>query len=268
MHVPNPSNRVWFYFSVQGGVKGQKVVLNINNFTKKRALYRQGATPVVKSSNKEWSRLPSANVFYYKSARNYKRYVLSIIFEFDSDDETYYFAYSYPYTYSKLQEYLCDLSLKSYPFFKREFLGYSVENRRLDLLTITAEGDHSERKTVCLTARVHPGESPASWVCQGIIDFLTSDHSSARALRQHLIFKIVPMLNPDGVFHGNYRASSLGFDLNRYWKCPSLKYHPEIFYVKELFTRMQRKEDLSIALYLDIHAHSCRSNTFICKLRL
>lgn len=39
----------------------------------------------------------------------------------------------------------------------------------------------------------------------GIIDFLVSHHPIAKVLRDHLVFKIAPMLNPDGVYLGNYR---------------------------------------------------------------
>jgi hypothetical protein len=31
------------------------------------------------------------------------------------------------------------------------------------------------RKAVILTARVHPGETNASWIMQGVIDYLVSD---------------------------------------------------------------------------------------------
>ena len=91
---------------------------------------------------------------------------------------------------------------------------------RLDLLTITSITEETAKKPaiVFITARVHPGETPSSWVCQGIIDFLLSDDPAARVLRDSVIFKIVPMLNPDGVVRGNYRCSSLGYDLNRHWQ--------------------------------------------------
>ena len=39
----------------------------------------------------------------------------------------------------------------------------------------------------------------------GFIDFLISNHPVAKTLREHIVFKIVPMLNPDGVYLGNYR---------------------------------------------------------------
>lgn len=69
-----------------------------------------------------------------------------------------------------------------------------------------------------MTARIHPGESNSSFVMKGIIDFLTSnDNIEAITLRKHFVFKIVPMVNVDGVIYGNYRCSLSGFDLNRVW---------------------------------------------------
>ena len=41
---------------------------------------------------------------------------------------------------------------------------------------------------------------------QGLIDFLVSKHKVATLLREKLIFKIVPMMNPDGVFLGNSKV--------------------------------------------------------------
>jgi murein tripeptide amidase MpaA len=72
-----------------------------------------------------------------------------------------------------------------------------------------------------ITGRVHPGESNASWMMKGVIDFLIGNSIEAEILRNNFIFKIVPMLNPDGVINGNYRCSLAGCDLNRRWKRPS-----------------------------------------------
>jgi hypothetical protein len=56
---------------------------------------------------------------------------------------------------------------------------------------------------------------------KGILEFLTGDTLEAQILRQNFVFKIIPMLNPDGVINGNYRCSLAGCDLNRRWKYPS-----------------------------------------------
>ena len=66
-----------------------------------------------------------------------------------------------------------------------------------------------------ISARVHPGESNASYIVEGLIDFLLSQDREAKHLRDTYVFKIVPMLNPDGVVVGNYRCSLAGVDLNR-----------------------------------------------------
>ena len=48
----------------------------------------------------------------------------------------------------------------------------------------------------------HPGETCASWAMQGLIDFLCGTTGRAKILRNTFVFKIVPMLNPDGVIAG------------------------------------------------------------------
>jgi len=139
--------------------------------------------------------------------------VMSFAFEFDRPDDEYFFAYSYPYTYTDLQRYLHQLERRGAPFFRRELLCKTIQHRRLDLITITSgaadhipststahagtgtgspgagagagagagggmvaglsfpsltAGAHAAggKPMVFITARVHPGESPAQFVCQ------------------------------------------------------------------------------------------------------
>uniref|UniRef100_A0A8C8R9V5 ATP/GTP binding protein like 4 n=1 Tax=Pelusios castaneus TaxID=367368 RepID=A0A8C8R9V5_9SAUR len=121
----------------------------------------------------------------------------------------------------------------------------------------------AEQKVVFITARVHPGETPSSFVCQGIIDFLVSQHPIAKVLRDHLVFKIAPMLNPDGVYLGNYRCSLMGFDLNRHWLDPSPWAHPTLHGIKQLIVQMYNNPKISLEFYIDIHAHSTMMNGFM-----
>ena len=76
------------------------------------------------------------------------------------------------------------------------------------------------RRAIVITSRVHPGESNASFIVYGILSYLVSDDEVAKYLRNNFVFKIIPMLNPDGVINGNYRCSLAGCDLNRRWKVP------------------------------------------------
>lgn len=121
-------------------------------------------------------------------------------------------------------------------FCTRRTLCMSLASNKVEMLTITSKtnlDNMSKRKGVFITSRVHPGESVGSWMMKGLIDFLTDENSEeAEVLRQNFVFKIIPMLNPDGVINGNYRCSLAGCDLNRRWKAPSKMLHPCIYYTK------------------------------------
>lgn len=143
----------------------------------------------------------------------------------------------------------------------------TLAGNRCEYLTITSKDKDPKsakalaKKGVFVSARIHPGESNASWMMKGVIDFLVSNTPEAKALREHFVFKIVPILNPDGVINGNYRCSLSGQDLNRRWKTPSKILHPVVFAVKK-FMRIFSKER-EIVLYCDLHGHSRRKNIFM-----
>jgi cytosolic carboxypeptidase protein 2/3 len=111
-------------------------------------------------------------------------------------------------------------------FTTRRTLCRTLAGNKCEYVTITSRSSDikeiSERKGVCISARVHPGETVGSWMMQGLLDFITDPYDKEAALlREHIVFKIIPMLNPDGVVNGNYRCSLAGCDLNRRWKQPS-----------------------------------------------
>lgn len=56
-------------------------------------------------------------------------------------------------------------------------------------------------------------------------------------LREHFVFKIVPMLNPDGVIVGNYRCSLAARDLNRNYRRPRQDNFPTIWHTKHMLEK-------------------------------
>ena len=174
-------------------------------------------------------------------------------------------SFSQPYTFSDLQNDIQEIEkspIKS-KYFKKEQLCYTLSGTVCELLTITSpmENENKPKKGVVLTARVHPGETVGSWMLKGAIDFLLSENENAHILRSLYIFKIVPMLNPDGVIQGNYRCSLAGCDLNRRYSCPLMILHPTIFYLKKMVRQFAKTHPL--VLYCDFHGHSKKRNVFM-----
>lgn len=60
-------------------------------------------------------------------------------------------------------------------------------------------------------------------------------------MRDNYVFKIVPMMNPDGVVVGNSRCNISGADLNRKWDNPDPILHPEVHEVKKRLIKTHEK---------------------------
>lgn len=77
---------------------------------------------------------------------------------------------------------------------RRSLLCRTLAGLPCDVLTVTQFDSPPEelraRRAIVITARVHPGESVASWVMRGFLDFLTSQHPTARMLRANFLFKV------------------------------------------------------------------------------
>lgn len=92
------------------------------------------------------------------------------------------------------------------------------------------------------------------------------------------MFKIVPMINADGVIIGNYRTSMSGNDLNRRYVKPDFRIHPTVCAIKQLASdliygpdeetkKAQSGEPVTlnedILAFIDMHGHSRKKNVFI-----
>jgi murein tripeptide amidase MpaA len=128
------------------------------------------------------------------------------------------------------------------------------------MVTITDfKSKSSERKTtIVINGRVHPGETNASWALHGFMRFLLSKSTLAKQLRKRIVFKIIPILNVDGVVAGNYRCSFAGLDINRmFGPSANKRLNPESNLVKEL------AKEKKIGFYFDIHGHSNKKSAFM-----
>ena len=169
-----------------------------------------------------------------------------------------FFSYCYPYSYTTLQNFLYKISTNPLNKNKIKFslLNKSICGNPLDILYIT-NFNHPYKEIVnkpniIFTARVHPGETPGSFVIENLINNLLNEKNMS--LLDKYVFKIIPMLNPDGVINGHYRNNILGKDLNRMWNDPRNNMCPTILYTKNLISMSNP------TFFCDFHGHSKMPN--------
>ncbi|XP_062140412.1 cytosolic carboxypeptidase Nna1 isoform X7 [Drosophila sulfurigaster albostrigata] len=275
-------SKQWFYFRVRRTHRNMLYRFSIVNLVKSDSLYNDGMRPVMystlgaKEKSEGWRRCGN-NISYYRNDdesnntneedEDNSSYTLTFTIEFEHDDDTVYFAHSYPYTYSDLQDYLMEIQrhpVKS-KFCKLRLLCRTLAGNNVYYLTVTAPSNNEDimrrKKSIVVSARVHPSETPSSWMMKGLMDFITGDTTVAKRLRHKFIFKLVPMLNPDGVIVGNTRNSLTGKDLNRQYRTVIRETYPSIWYTKAMIRRLI--EECGVAMYCDMHAHSRKHNIFI-----
>lgn len=271
----------WFYFQVSGMEAQVPYTFNIINCEKANSLFNNGMNPLMFSvkeymiNKKGWTRV-GWDICYYRNhytrdnsvvdiikSKPYYTLTFTVIFPYSKD--ICYLAYHYPYTYSLLQThlFLWERSIDTNSIYlKKDILCETLAGNSVPILTITALPHNNSRQYVFLTGRVHPGESNSSWVMKGTIDFILSNKPSAKKLRETFIFKVVPMLNPDGVINGCYRCSLSGQDLNRQWLSPISTIHPSIYHTKALLQYLH-SQDIKPMLFCDYHGHSRKQSVFL-----
>ncbi|XP_072906148.1 cytosolic carboxypeptidase 2 [Hemitrygon akajei] len=241
----------WYYFRVQNMQPGVTYRFTIINLMKRASLYSQGLKPLLYSEREAelsqvgWHRV-GQDICYYRNnlGQEGKRlYSLTWTCQFPHANDTCFFAHSYPYTYSNLQGYLSVIAsdpVRS-QYCKLRVLCRSLAGNVVHVLTITSpsgsQQPHPHKQAVVVTARVHPGETNGSWVMVGFLDHILGSSDDAQLLRDTFLFKVVPMLNPDGVIVGNYRCSLTGRDLNRNYSTVLRDCFPSVWHTRNMVQR-------------------------------
>lgn len=208
-------------------------------------------------------------------------YKFSWLFEVPFSNNDIFFAFAPPFSYSEIMNSISFIVDKcpGDVYIYRETLAKSIDGKTVDLITLSdcnnfCEGNEieindlfvgkercraSKKPVIFITARVHPGETPASFLMESLMLFLISPDPRAVSLRQNFVFKLIPILNPDGVYRGNFRVDQNGVNLNRCYINPDESLHPTIHNLKLYF------EYLSpiVKYYFDLHAHGSKRGCFV-----
>src|SRR5690606_20700503 len=89
---------------------------------------------------------------------------------------------------------------------------------------------------VYLIARQHSGETPGSWLLDGVVRYLSTPEG--QQISRNMCVWAVPFADPDGVADGSYGKDQTPWDLNRAWGSPR---RPEINAIQRDVHRWARR---------------------------
>ena len=289
----------WFYFQMSNIRKDRKVTFYISGFNKNSGVFSSGSKVFMYSTKKA----AFSNVSWYRTGTNYaygvtlknknnKRATLQFQIQFPYDDDVCYLCYAPPYTFTNLKDDIKRWENIAPDRVSQDVLCKTVGGRDCPILTITSNKPSTvNKKCIFLTARMHPGETNGSFVLKGFIDYILSKNNIADQLLEKFVFKIIPMVNIDGVVEGFYRCGLEGDDLNRVWASPDPYKHPVIFHAKQLIQEISLRspvkndiptheeistlkpenanskllnlnDNINVTAYIDFHGHSRQHGTF------
>jgi len=217
----NNDKHWWFYFSMEN-VAGKTIAVSIVNGTDSDWSTSQTAgnrwpeiEPVYSYDNINWYRVPLSGVTYDRAA---KRFTINITIPVGYNK--IWLAPLPPYNIARRDALFAEFA--DSPYLTVTSLGTTPGGQQLKVATITdpAYPDAGKFRSYVI-AQQHNGEVPGSWNAEGLIRFLLSDDPTAAAIRRSYIFRIVPIVNVDGVYYGLCRYTPVRngyqYDLNRQW---------------------------------------------------
>lgn len=242
--------------------------------------------PVIKiGENGKWNKTKEVAALDLQDNKE-QTAMFPINIDFDNNEHFLEIAFCFPYSHKEMLKDIADIK-SSYDnnssiFFHHEVLSKSPEGLDIPIMTITSHDLKSEgcetypvqegqstckkfetrKPVIILSSRVHPGETPCSHALNGCIKkLLNLNDRDSILLRKIFVFKIIPSLNPDGVFHGHFRKDRYLQNLNRFYKKPNQQKQPSCYALKILmdyYTDPHR-----VMIYTDFHAHSSTRNCFV-----
>ena len=284
--------KIWFYFGViSENERNIKISIdNLNNFSYNFKngykicynILEENETPssyqnkYTEGEETNWKRLETDYELNLDNETNF----LSIKFNFDLPKNRYVlFSFCFPWSYDKNEAFLKYIKEKvenKNIYYHDEILTLSKEKRNIHLLTITSKKNiimnkkeenlnglfpnknrcnliQHDTHIIFITARVHPGETPGTLTFNGILKLLIDNNNPmSKILLDNFIFKLIPIINVDGVSNGYFRLNTEGYNLNRCYLGPSPRINPENYAITKLFYFYS--SHYKVRYYFDLHA--------------
>jgi hypothetical protein len=230
----------WYYFRLDGLPRGEFRIditdlVGEYNFRPGSRSVTPNTRPVFSYDNRAWTHFTDGETSWDEQE-------IRLTVRFKPERATVWIAHTEPYTKRDLDRLLG----VRHPHLRRQSIGKSVRGRDITLLTITdPAAPEAAKSVVWLMARQHAWETGTSWVADGAVRFLLS--GDAEALRRSIVFKVIPMFDPDGVAEGAVRFNVNGYDNNRNWDAVNPKLMPEIAACRKIL--LGHRIDVFLALH-------------------
>ncbi len=191
--------------------------------------------PVIRYDGKQWQRLEPGRPAPTDDGR------LGAWWKIDAPANHVDVALCYPYGMGDLRTLLEETD----GCWHHDPIGLTTRDRPLlRLANDYGSADAPDRPGLYLLARQHAGETPGSWVMDGMLR-----RFAALGERAPLVWA-VPFADPDGVERGDYGKDAFPHDLNRAWGRPPMRH--EIMAIQRDARRWADR--CRPALMLDLHA--------------
>lgn len=233
---------LWFYFQVQApaGREVRLILTNPDTLLGGGGDW-SGVNPVVRFSDESgnwgpWRRVGGAITRVLPDGRREASWSLR------TESKVMEFAFCYPYGAGELGETL--KACRGY--WKMDQIGVSSGGEPIMRLSNSYGSPSRQVPAVFLMARQHSGETPGSWVLDGLL------RAAAEEIRpEDIIFWVVPLANVDGVVRGAYGKDPHPIDLNRDWTSPlPMRYETSV--IRRDIERLSQRGRLVAAI--DFHA--------------
>ncbi|KPK11280.1 MAG: hypothetical protein AMJ56_06485 [Anaerolineae bacterium SG8_19] len=263
---PDPvgQERLWFYFRVNSPTPISPQFI-LDNPSDAHFGNWDVVRPVFSTDGKNWVRAVDTGLGWDDSILSKLKAKIrgdKPVFRFRSPvvAKQLWVAYSYPYTSVDLKHFLD--TIRSDKRVQFSTIGRSEDGREIELVTIddSSAATSTTRQEIWIVCREHPGETPASFVMEGVVKAVLDRAVGGKLLAKYRVH-IVPILNVDGMINGNYYRNTKGIDLAQDWG--SFKSAE----VRALFEAMRGGlESEHVALFFNLHSANYPENHFFLKM--
>lgn len=235
----------WYYFRVDDAGPAE-LTLDMTdlpgeyNFKPNRGAITADTPPVISYDGRTWKHIET---FAYDAKE--PKLSLRVI----PRARRFWIAHVPPYTGVELGRLRREMM--RHPDFNEQVIGKTLGGRDLLLWTIGPARD-AGKPAVWLMFRQHSWETGSSWAGEGAVRTLLADNAESRRLRESVMWKILPLCDPDGVARGGVRFNARGYDLNRNWDVEDAAAMPEIAAQRNA-VRAWIQSGHAIALFFSLH---------------